>query len=150
MNALPNRFIRLPLALAVLLALMACQSTKPDEPATRADTGLPAQMQGALPGCLASAMVPSIVSNASAADPDAMEERQFAVPCPEQLNADFIASLQRALIVRGYHEGVATGAMDRATNEAVRRYQRPRGLDSDILSLDAARSLGLVAMGRGG
>lgn len=150
MNALPNRLSRLALPLIALLALTACQSAKPEAPATRADTGMPAPVQGALPGCLASAMVPAMARDAIAADADAMEERQFAVPCPEQMDADFVASLQRALIVRGYHEGVATGKIDKPTTEAVRRYQRPRGLDSGILSLDAARALGLVAVGREG
>lgn len=34
------------------------------------------------------------------------------------------------------------------TRAAVRRYQKPQGLDSGILSLAAARKLGLVALER--
>ena len=150
MNALSIRFFHSALPLVAVLVLAACQSAAPEAAATRADTGESAPVMRGLPGCLASDMLPAAAADASASDAPAMEERQFAVPCPEQMDADFIASLQRALIVRGYHEGTATGSMDTATAEAVRRYQRPRGLDSTILSLDAARSLGLVAFGRGG
>lgn len=76
------------------------------------------------------------------------EERLFAVPCPDLLDADFIASLQRALQARGFYSGPAHGVMDEATGEAVRRYQAPQGLDSAILSLDAAQQLGLAAVPR--
>ncbi len=72
----------------------------------------------------------------------------FLVPCPEQMTPDTIASLQRALKVRGLYRGVATGEMDAATANAVRRYQAPQGLDSPKLSLTAARQLGLVAYAR--
>lgn len=155
MNALSNRLFHTALPLVAVLVLAACQNTAPDSTlsdaaATRADTGEATPVMRGLPGCLASDVVPAMADDAIITDPEAMEERQFAVPCPEQMDADFVASLQRALIVRGYHEGSATGSMDGATAEAIRRYQRPRGLDSTILSLDAARSLGLVAVGRGG
>ncbi len=141
------------LAAPLLMALAACQSTGAELGATRGDTGTQASMSPSISApdaCLARDMVPIAVPDAIAADQGAMEERQFAVPCPGQMDADFIASLQRALIVRGYMEGSASGRMDEATAEAVRRYQRPRGLDSTILSLDAARSLGLVAVPREG
>jgi peptidoglycan hydrolase-like protein with peptidoglycan-binding domain len=36
--------------------------------------------------------------------------------------------------------------MDNRTRAAVRRFQKPQGLDSGILSLAAARKLGLVAI----
>lgn len=80
----------------------------------------------------------------------AAEERLFAVPCPDQLTPDLIAALQRALMVRGHFDGSATGVLDTATRAAVRDFQRPQGLDSDILSLDAAWQLGLIAMPRAG
>lgn len=76
------------------------------------------------------------------------EERLFAVPCPQQLDAAFISALQRALNVRGVYAGPVSGTMDAATREAVRRYQTPQGLESDILSLEAAQQLGLVALPR--
>lgn len=76
------------------------------------------------------------------------EERLFAVPCPEQLDAAFISALQRALHVRGVYAGPVSGTMDAATREAVRRYQTPQGLESAILSLEAAQQLGLIALPR--
>ncbi len=69
----------------------------------------------------------------------------FETPCPADLTPDIIASLQRALTVRGLYAGAVTGQIDRATSEAVRRYQAATGLDSPVLSLATARALGLVA-----
>lgn len=73
------------------------------------------------------------------------ESLWFRTPCPEALTPEFVASLQRALAARGLHRGPVTGRMDADTRAAVRAWQRPRGLDSAVLSLAAARALGLVA-----
>lgn len=102
-----------------------------------------------------SAAVPPTVP--AAVDPDAcwaqdriagadgvLQDRLFAVPCPGVLDAQFWSNLQRALAVRGHHEGGVTGTPDTATRAAIRRFQAPLGLDSPILSLDAARHLGLL------
>ena len=67
----------------------------------------------------------------------------FRTPCDAELTVEFVASLQRALKARGYHQGATTGTLDAETAEAVRRYQAERGLDSARLSLGAARQLGL-------
>ncbi len=134
------------------LALSACQTAAPEATAQRGDIAapMPGQTEVAADICLASAMVPAVApgSIGESLDEVPLEEHRFAVPCPDQMDTDFLASLQRALIVRGYHEGTVSGEMDSATTEAIRRYQRPRGLDSEILSLDAARALGLVAVSR--
>ena len=74
----------------------------------------------------------------------------FETPCAAQMTPEFIASLQRALQVRGLYRGPASGVMDKRTRAAVRRFQQPEGLDSGILSLGAARRLGLVAVSRDG
>lgn len=72
-------------------------------------------------------------------------ELWFEVPCALELgDADFIASLQRALIARGHYAGPVTGEMNRRTARAVRAFQAPQGLDSEILSLAAAKQLGLA------
>lgn len=76
------------------------------------------------------------------------EETWFETPCADVLTADFIASLQRALAARGVYHGAITGLMDRKTRASLRRYQEQDGLDSDILSLETARDLGLVAFQR--
>lgn len=70
----------------------------------------------------------------------------FQTPCEADLTEEFVASVQRALAVRGLYQGEITGEMDMATRKAVRRYQKPLGLDSAILSLDTARRLGLITV----
>ncbi len=74
------------------------------------------------------------------------KETWFRVPCDADLKPEFIASLQRALAARGLHKGDISGEMNAATRAAVRRYQKPQGLNSGILSLAAARKLGLVTV----
>lgn len=76
------------------------------------------------------------------------KETWFQTPCAAQQTPDFVASLQRALAARGLYRGPVTGEMDNRTRRAVRAYQQPEGLDSGILSLAAARKLGLVAVER--
>ncbi len=73
-------------------------------------------------------------------------ETWFLVPCEIDLTPDFVASVQRALTARGLYGGSITGEMNTGTRAAVRRFQKPQGLDSGILSLAAARKLGLVAV----
>lgn len=74
----------------------------------------------------------------------------FRAPCPAEMTPDFIATLQRALKARGFYLLPLTGVMDKPTRDALGRYQRSRGLDSDHLSLAAARDLGLIAAPRDG
>lgn len=74
------------------------------------------------------------------------EENWFETPCPDEMTEDFVASLQRALAVRGYYVWQVTGEMDPRTRAAIRRYQQPQRLDSGILSLAAAQQLGLVSV----
>lgn len=77
-------------------------------------------------------------------------ETWFEALCPQQLTPEFVATLQRALAARDLYRGTITGEMDRRTRAAVRRYQSPEGLDSGILTLAAARRLGLIAISRDG
>lgn len=69
----------------------------------------------------------------------------FRAPCENILTLDFVASLQRALKARGLYTGALTGQLDEPTRRAVRRYQEPLGLNSERLSLAAARRLGIAA-----
>jgi hypothetical protein len=75
-------------------------------------------------------------------------ETWFETPCDTVLTPDFVQSLQRALAARGLYAGPESGEMDARTRAAVRKFQAPEGLDSGILSLAAARKLGLVAIER--
>ncbi len=80
-----------------------------------------------------------------------VEERSdywFQTPCPDVMDAEFVSSLQRALAVRDFYRGPVTGELDAATRNAIRKYQKQRGLASNQLSLDAAQALGLVAVPR--
>jgi len=70
----------------------------------------------------------------------------FRAPCPAEMTPEFTATLQRALKARGFYLLPLTGVMDGPTRDAIRRYQHSRGLDSDHLSLAAARELGIVAV----
>ena len=75
------------------------------------------------------------------------QERQeliFETPCPNAMTQDFIATLQRALDARGLYRGPISGVMDVRTLRAVRRYQSSQGLPSGLLSMQAARGLGLL------
>jgi hypothetical protein len=72
----------------------------------------------------------------------------FETPCPALQTPEFTASVQRALKARGLYRGPITSQMDNRTRAAIRRYQKPQGLDSGILSSAAARKLGLLAVER--
>ena len=76
------------------------------------------------------------------------QELTFETPCPGVLTPSFIASLQRALDARGLYRGPITGALDGPTRLAIRRYQTDKGLPSGLLSMQAARGLGLLATPR--
>ncbi|WP_235855920.1 peptidoglycan-binding domain-containing protein [Mesobaculum littorinae] len=72
----------------------------------------------------------------------------FETPCPPEMTEEFVASLQRALKVRGFYTGPVTGLADAATRDAVRRFQRTEGLNSGVLSIAAAKRLGLIIYDR--
>ena len=72
----------------------------------------------------------------------------FETVCPNLLTEAFVASLQRALSVRGTYRGDATGLMDNQTRRAIRKFQLGGEFDSGNLTVASARSLGLVAVPR--
>ncbi len=72
------------------------------------------------------------------------QEIPFRVVCPAQLTHDLVASLQRALAVRGYFAGKVTGRLDEATRAALRVFQGERGLPSGEVALATAQLLGLL------
>jgi hypothetical protein len=72
----------------------------------------------------------------------------FETPCPDVLTGEFVSSLQRALLARGGYSGAITGKLDSKTRAAVEKFQRAEGLDSAVLSLSTARTLGLIAVPR--
>ncbi len=73
------------------------------------------------------------------------EQIWFRTPCDADLTPDVLTTLQRALAVRGFSADAPTGILDPATRRAIRAFQLKRGLNSDRLSLAAARDLGVIA-----
>ena len=73
-------------------------------------------------------------------------DRWFEIPCPPAFTVEFVSTLQRALIARGLYSGAVTGNMDEATRRAVLAVQSAEGLPSDVLSIETARELGIVAV----
>lgn len=68
--------------------------------------------------------------------------------CPPAYTPEFVASLQRALAVRGFYQGPVSGILDTATSSAVRRFQGQNGPEIGLLTIRTARALGLVALDR--
>lgn len=163
--------IRIVLSALALAAVTACDATGAPEVSRQS---APAAPPGAPPGtCWGRHVSPAVIETVTeqvvarparlAADGTVtrpatyrtetiqriVQERQetwFERPCEVVMTPEFIASLQRALAARGLYRGPVTGEMDARTEAAVRRYQKPQGLDSGLLSLAAARKLGLVAV----
>ena len=59
-----------------------------------------------------------------------------SVLCDTNTNADVIASLQRALKMRGYNPGRIDGVLGRETLDAVAQYQRNKGMASGQLTME--------------
>ena len=75
-------------------------------------------------------------------------DRWFEIPCPPAFTVEFVSTLQRALQARGQYSGAVSGNMDDATRRAVLAAQTAAGLPSDVLSIETARDLGIVAVPR--
>ncbi|MFX0543604.1 peptidoglycan-binding domain-containing protein [Roseovarius sp. S4756] len=166
------------LSLLALLALVACDRPAPGAGEPDLVQTLAEAPPGAAPGtCWGKLVTPAVIETVTEQvlaqppelSPDGtvarpgvyktdtrqeiVTERQvtwFETPCPADLTPDFVASLQRALKARTLYTGAINGAMDARTRAAVRKFQKPEGLDSGILSLASARKLGLVAVERPG
>lgn len=75
---------------------------------------------------------------------DPGEELAFETLCAAELTPGFIAMLQRALKARQLYRGPVNGEMTKATRSAIRAYQAPRGLESEVLARRAAQEMGLL------
>lgn len=167
--------LRLCAALTVFLGTAACQMTPPTDDIVRAYETASAPPGADPNACFGRHTTPAIVetvteqvlvqppqvnADGSVSYPatyrtetrqEIVRERKelwFETPCSETLTPEFISSVQRALAVREAYSGPTTGKLDRATRRAIRAYQKAQGLDSDVLSLAAARKLGLIAQPR--
>lgn len=141
---------RLALAAAIAAGLGACvpaggDAVAPAAPVRAALLGVPPPQP--LPGtCYArdATPLPEALGPVAAAGAARDAPVWFEIPCGVERDPAFVASLQRALAARGLHGGAVTGEMDGETRAAVEAYQRELGLRSGVLSLAAARALGLV------
>lgn len=76
-------------------------------------------------------------------------EIEFETPCDNILTPPFVASVQRALIARGYYRGPVSGEIDHRTSDAIRRFQVDQDdVHTATLTLKTARNLGLIAVPR--
>ncbi|MEJ6398311.1 peptidoglycan-binding domain-containing protein [Yoonia sp. 208BN28-4] len=73
------------------------------------------------------------------------EGERFETLCPPAYTPERVATLQRALRVRGAYAGPINGTLDTATGAAIRQFQRPDGIKSNLIEIDIARRLGVVA-----
>ena len=76
------------------------------------------------------------------------EELRFETICPPDYTPEFVATLQRALTVRGFYKGPINGHLDVLTSTAIRHFQRSNGHDTPLLALETARVLGVVELDR--
>ncbi len=97
---------------------------------------------GAPDRCFARDGVP--VEDALFPDPRGIPALWFEIPCGAVTDASLIAALQRALTARGFLASTGTGALDPDTRAAIAAYQTPLRLRSEVLSIAAARELGLA------
>jgi hypothetical protein len=136
------------------LLLAACMQVAPPGEVTRAAPAGPAveasvpAPEGAPPGTcwtqdLAVDPVDRVLAEALEA-PAGGEAVLFETPCAYEMTAELIGSLQRALAARDLYDGTDSGKLDAGTREAIRAWQRPRGLNSGVLAMRTARELGLI------
>lgn len=71
-------------------------------------------------------------------------EFTFETVCETQVTPAFVASVQRALQVRGYYQHAVTGRFDPQTLAALRSYQRAQQVDTGVITIRTARELGLA------
>ncbi|CTQ32231.1 peptidoglycan-binding domain-containing protein [Jannaschia rubra] len=122
------------------LLLVACNAADPTAPLTDGE-----KPPVARPGeCY-------VRTGEDAATDDDSDVIWFEVPCALQdRDPVFIAQVQRALAVRDFYDGPVDGLYGSDTKAAVAGFQRTGGFDNETLSMDAAKALGLIALGRDG
>ena len=76
-------------------------------------------------------------------------EVEFETPCASLMTPQFVASVQRALVARGYYRGNINGVLDARTTTAIERFQTAQNdVHTGTLTLKTAQVLGLVALPR--
>lgn len=167
------------LALVLLSGCMQSYVARADQSPTTAAIGPlndPAVIDPAAGTCFARATTPAIIetvteqvmvqpaivrSDGSVQSPAAFRtvtrqqilrerrEVEFETPCDSVRTPQFYASVQRALLARGYYRGAINGALDARTTAAIERFQTDQNdVHTGQLTLRTARTLGLVALPR--
>lgn len=73
-------------------------------------------------------------------------EIRFEAVCPSLMTPEFLSTLQRALAARNHYTADINGRYTQTTKAAIKSYQSENGLQSNILSVNAARRLGLITI----
>ncbi len=76
------------------------------------------------------------------------QELRFETICPPDYTSEFVSTVQRALIVRGFYKGAVNGLLDASTSDAIKRFQSGLGLNTPFLAVETARKLGAIALDR--
>ena len=71
-------------------------------------------------------------------------EAWFETLCPAQMDKALVTALQHALTDRKLYHGAIHGRLTDDTRTAIRTLQHKDGINSDVLSLRTAESLGLL------
>lgn len=173
-----RRIVGASLALALLTSCMDSYATRSDASPVGAIGPLdaPAVVDASTGTCFARTTTPAIIetvtqqvmvqpavvrSDGSVQSPAAFRtvtrqeilrerrEVEFETPCTAIMTPEFIASVQRALVARGYYRGAISGRIDDRTAAAIERFQTDQGdVHTRVLTLRTARTLGLVAQPR--
>ena len=113
----------------------------------------PVMVDASLGTCFARSTTPAIIETVTeqvmVQPAPVRSEVEFETPCAAVMTPQFIASVQRALIARGYYNGAINGRVDGRTATAIERFQTAQGdVQTSTLTLQTARAIGLVAQPR--
>jgi hypothetical protein len=128
-------------------ALVGCQGTQPQVSRAPSDTSILQQARSDDGTCWGSDVLPARMDYETNVIASA-EVQVFAVPCPELFSQSFVETLQRALAARGHFASDVTGFVDTNTRSAILTFQQDQGFNSSVLTLESARTLGLLAYDR--
>jgi hypothetical protein len=113
----------------------------------------PVMVDASLGTCFARSTTPAIIETVTeqvmVQPAPVRSEVEFETPCAAVMVPQFIASVQRALIARGYYNGAINGRVDGRTATAIERFQTAQGdVQTSTLTLQTTRAIGLVAQPR--
>lgn len=66
------------------------------------------------------------------------------VLCEVNTTNEVVTRLQRALKISGHYNGKIDGIIGSGTRRAIMSYQKAQGVESDILTIESAKTLGVI------